>query len=264
MDLRKRPTNPAALEARERTWRILAAARKGKTPAQIADTCEYPLKLVQQTLAPIPDTRLADPADLLNKRPALPGLPAPDVQMYWLGFLSAAGRICGQGASFALIITLGTRSQEHMNMFVQDVATPQVRNEYCSSSLLGWQLYVRDQGLCKALLRWGIPSDLHGDEPGVLDDIPAEFAAPFVHGYVDGNWAPADVGAPRSNGLLLYGTETILGAVNRMVKRAWGVTGGVITPRGPRSQLRFNRQDGHAILTRSRAYTERRRTSPSA
>lgn len=259
MDLRKRPVNPAALEARDRTWRILAAARKGKTVAQIAGTGDYPLKVVEQILAPITDVRLADPAALLNHRPTAAGLAPPDVQMYWVGFLTAAGRICGQGASFALIITLGTRAQEHMELFVQDVALPQVRNEYCSSSLLGWQLYVRDQSLCKALLRWGIPSDLHGDDLTVLDDIPNEFAAPFLHGYLDGNWAPPGAAARGSNGPVLHGTEAVLRAVNRMIERAWDIHSGVVTPRAPRWQLKLNRQDGRTILARSHAYTARHR-----
>ncbi|HEV2439339.1 MAG TPA: hypothetical protein VGX97_04685 [bacterium] len=258
MDSRRRPVNAAALEARARTWRIRAEARKGKTAAQIAEVGEFPLKMVEQILAPIADVRLSDPASLLNKRPVAAGLPPADVQMYWVGFLTASGRICGQGASFALIITLGERSQEHMNTFVEDLATPQVRNEYCRSSLLGWQLYVRDQSLCKALLRWGIPSDLHGDDPTVLDDLPKDFLAPFLHGYVDGNWAPP--GTPvRSNGLVLYGTEAILTAMKTTLSRGWGIDSGVVAPRAPRAELKFNRQDSQTILTRSRAYTARRR-----
>jgi hypothetical protein len=259
VDLRRRLANPAVLEARERTRLILAAARRGKTPAQIAEAGDYPLKMVQQVLAPIADTRLADPAGLLNKRPRAPGVAPADVQIYWMGFLTAAGRICGQGASFALVVTLGERSQLHMNTFVEDLATPQVRSEYCSSSLLGWQLYVRDQNLCKALLRWGIPSDLHGDDPSVLDDLPEEFAAPFLRGYLDGNWAPSNGPAPRGNGLVLYGTEPILAAVNRLVNRAWDVDSGVLVARPPRASLTFTRQDAQVVLARSRAYTARRR-----
>ena len=258
MDTRRRPVNAAALEARERTWRVRAAARKGKTPQQIAAAGDYPLKLVEQILAPIADVRLSDPATLLNNGAVAAGLPPADVQMYWVGFLTAAGRICGQGASFALIITLGDRSQAHMNTFVEDLATPQVRNEYCQSSVLGWQLYVRDQSLCKALLRWGIPSDLHGDDPTVLEDLPKEFLAPFLRGYVDGNWAPPEA-ASRTNGLVLYGTDAILTAINTTVRRHWGIGSGTVTSRPPRADLKFNRQDGQTILTRSRAYTTRRR-----
>lgn len=258
MDIRRRAVNAAALEAREQTWRIRAAARKGKTAAQIAEACEFPLKMVEQVLAPIADARLSDPAAVLNKRPVAAGLPPADVQAYWVGFLTAAGRICGQGASFALIITLGERSQHHMNAFIEDVATPQVRREYCTNSLFGWQLYIRDQSLCKALLPWGIPSDLHGEDPAVMEDLPKEFVAAFVRGYMDGNWTPSGA-ASRPNGLVLNGTETILTALNALVKRAWGIDSGVLTPRPPRAQLKFNRQDVQALLTRTRAYTARRR-----
>ncbi|HLY22294.1 MAG TPA: hypothetical protein VKT83_07480 [bacterium] len=260
MDTRRRPINAAVLEARERTSRVRAAARKGKTAQQIAQVHDYPLKLVEQILAPIADVRLSDPAALLNNRPVAAGLPPADVQVYWVGFLTASGRICGQGASFALIITLGERSQNHMNTFVEDLATPQVRNEYCESSVLGWQLYVRDQSLCKALLRWGVPSDLDGDDPTVLDDLPNEFIAPFLRGYLDGGRAAtSDNGAPRSGGLALHGTEAVLGAINTMVSRGWGIKSGVVKPKPPRAELKFNRQDAQTILTRSRAYTTRRR-----
>jgi hypothetical protein len=109
------------------------------------------------------------------------------------------------------------------------------------------------------MLRWGIPSDLHGDDPTVLEDLPKEFIPPFIHGYVDGNWAPPDRAA-RSNGVVLYGTEAILNSVNTMVDKGWGIDSGVVTPRPPRAELKFNRQDGQAILTRSRAYTARRRS----
>ncbi|HEX2715110.1 MAG TPA: hypothetical protein VHM88_23235 [Candidatus Acidoferrales bacterium] len=260
MDLRRRVLNAAALEARERTARIRAAARKGKSPAEIAEAFEFPLKMVQQILMPVADARLSDPAQLLNTRVPAPGLPTANVQVYWVGFLTAAGRICGQGASFTLIVTLGDRSQEHVDTFMADLATTQVHHEFCRSSLLGWQFYVRDQSLCKALLPWGIPSDLDGDDPTVLDDLPNEFVAPFLRGYLDGDWAaPRPASEARSNGLVLHGTEAVLTGISVMVHRAWGIKGSVVTARPPRADLRFNRQSHNAILGHIRAYADRAR-----
>ena len=112
--------------------------------------------MVQQILTPVADARLSDPVPLLRTRVAGPGLPPADVQVYWVGFLTAAARICGQGTSFALIITLGGRSQAYVDTLMADLTEPHVRHEFCQSSLLGWQLYIRDQTLCKALLPWGI------------------------------------------------------------------------------------------------------------
>ncbi len=259
MDIRRRPINAAALEMRERTVQIRAAARKGKTTAEIAKVYEFPLKMVEQVLAPVADGRLSDPARLLNSRAVAEGLPAADVQVYWVGFLTVAGRICGQGASFALVVTLGDRSQEHMDTFLADLATPRAPNEFCRSSLLGWQLYVRDQSLCKALLPWGIPSEWYGDDPTVLGDLPKEFIAPFLRGYLDGNWATPGVTRSRSNDLVFYGTEPVLAAVKAMVHRGWQIKSGLVTRRPPRAELRFNRRDDQTMLNHIHAYTARSR-----
>ncbi len=237
--------------------RIRAAARKGKTAAEIAEACDAPLKMVEHLLAPVADARLSDPAHLLNHVAVAAGLPAADIQVYWIGFLTAAGRICGQGGSSALVVTLGHQSPEYMHVFMADLATPQVRHELCRSSLLGWQLYVRDQTLCEALLRWGVPSEIYGEDPTVLDDLPTEFIAPFLRGYFDGNRTTP--GAPRSpsNSLVFYGTEAVLAAINSMVSRGWRVARGVVTRKPPRAELKFNRPDGQALLDRISAYTTR-------
>lgn len=259
MNPQRRHINAAVLEAQARNARIRAAARKGKTTAEIAEVYGFPLKMVEQILAPVTDVRLSDPAHLLNNRPVAAGLAAAHIQVYWVGFLMAAGQICGQGASFALIVTLGDRSKEHMEIFMADLATPQVRNEFCCSSLLGWQLYVRDQNLCKVLLRWGIPSEQHGNDPTVLDDLLKELIAPFLRGYLDGNWATPGTTRPRSNGLIFYGTEAVLAAINGMIHRGWRIGTGVVTLRGPRAELRFNRQDEQAIVDHIQTYTIRSR-----
>lgn len=259
MDIRRRPITEAALELRERTVRIRAAARKGKTVKQIADVYDFPLKLVEQVLAPIEGTRLSDPVQLLNDGATAGGLPAADIQVYWVGFLTAAGRISGQGASFALIVTLGDRAQKHMEGMMEDLATPSMRREFCESSLLGWQLYVRDSALCSALLRWGIPSDRYGDDPSVLDDLPTEFVGPFLRGYLDGNGVTDGATRSRSKDLVFYGTEAVLTAINTMIHRCWRVGPGVVTLRLPRAELRFKHQDEQAILERTLTYTTRQR-----
>jgi hypothetical protein len=252
------------LEVRQRTAQIRAAARKGKTAAEIAGTCGAPLKTVEQMLAPVTDARLSDPAHLFNHVGVAAGLVPADVQVYWVGFLTAAGRICGQGASSALIVTLGHSPHAYMNVFLTDLATPQARHELCRSSLLGWQLYVRERYLCEALLRWGIPSEVHGDDPGVLDDLLAEFITPFLRGYLDGNWAPAGVPRSPAKHLVFYGTEAVLAGINAMVYRGWRVDPGVVTRRPPRAELRFRPKDERVILGHLQAYTTRCRSRDNA
>jgi hypothetical protein len=257
--IHRRLPNHGLLEVRQRTAQIRSAARKGKTAAEIAETCGAPLKMVEQVLAPVVDARLSDPALLLNGVPAVPGLVAADIQVYWVGFLTSAGRICGQGPTSALVVTLGDRSQEYMHVFLADLATPQVRSELCRSSLVGWQLYVRDRNLCEALLRWGIPSDVYGDDPGVLDDLPAEVIAPFLRGYLDGSLPSPGGSRSRSGGLVLHGTEAVLAGINSMISRGWSVGPGVVTRRSARAELRFSRRDEAVILERIQTYRARSR-----
>lgn len=258
VDTRSRPITEAALELRERTARIRAAARKGKTSKEIADVFDFPLKMVDQILAPIEGARLSDPVQLLKDRAAAAGLAAADIQLYWVGFLTAAGRISGQGASSVLIVTLGDRAQKHMDALMEDLATPQVRHEFCESNLLGWQLYLRNADLCSALLRWGIPSDRLGDDPTVLNDLPGEWVAAFLRGYLDGSWMAGTIGT-RPKGLVFYGTEAVLTAINAMIHRNWRIGPGMVTSRPPRAELRFTRKDEQAILERTLTYATRSR-----
>ena len=259
MDIHRR-SNQAGLEVQQRTAQIRAAARKGKTASEIAEAYGAPLKMVEQMLAPVADTRLADPAHLLNHGAMGTGLPPVDIQVYWVGFLTAAGRICGRGGSSALIVTLGHRSLEYMNVLMADLATPQVRHEFCRSSLIGWQLYIRDQSLCDALSRWGIPSEVHGDDPTVLDDFPVEFMAPFLRGYLDGNWVTPGTARSRSHDVVFHGTDATLSAINAMIHRGWRITPGTVVQRPPRAELRFSRPDERAILSRINTYTTRCRS----
>lgn len=259
MDNSRRPITVAALELRERTVRIRAAARKGKTSREIAEANDVPLKAVEQILAPVAGARLSDPAELLNHRTVATGLPTADIQVYWVGFLTAAGRIYGQGPSFALIVRLGDRSQEHTGTLMADLTTPQVRHEFCRSSLLGWQLYLRDADLCQALIRWGIPSERHGEDSTVLDDLPKQLVAPFLRGYLDGTWAHGAAGT-RSAALAFYGTETVLVAINAMIKRGWSIGPGKVTLAPSQAALKFNVRDGQAILQQIDTYTTRTRS----
>lgn len=247
--------NPILLEVQRRNVLIRSAARKGKTAVEIAEVFGAPLKMVERMLAPVADARLSDPVHLLNRVSVPAGLPPANIQVYWVGFLSAAGRICGVGASSALIVTLAHRARQYMQTFMSDLATPQVRYELCRSSLLGWQLYVRDRDLCEVLLRWGIFSEVHGDDPTVLDDLSTEFVAPFLRGYLDGNWTTP--GAPRSpsHRLVLYGTEAVLAGINAMIHRGWQIAPGTVTCRLPRAELRFSQPDEQMLRNQIRTDT---------
>jgi hypothetical protein len=263
MGVRRRDLTVGELEARGQITRIRAAARKGKTAAEIADLHQLPLRMVERVLSPVNDVRLCDPAHLLNARTMAPGFAAAEVQVYWVGFLTAAGYIYGQGASLSLIVTLGERSQAHVETLMADLTNPGVHCEFCRSSIVGWQLYLRDPNLCKALIAWGIPSDLQGDDPALLEDIPQELAAPFLRGYLDGEWPVSGVSRDgKRSGFTFRGTGGVLAGINSMVRRCWGIDGGIVTPRSSGADLRFlDPQCEREIMDHIRTFTSRVRSA---
>jgi hypothetical protein len=239
--MRLRAPSEQALEWRERTVRLRIAARNGKSPEEIAELHDLPLAQVERVLAPIEHPRISDPVHLLQRHLQVPGTAPADVQLYWLGFLMAAGHIWGQGSSLTLVLTLGEESREYIKTFMADITTDHIYCEFCYSSVVGWQVYLRDQGLCKALFPWGVPSDLHGDDSALLDDLPREFAIPFICGYVDGSRRfihSSD--RPRDDRFAVQGTPAVLARINSMVQKYWGVSGGMVTLRQERAELQFS------------------------
>jgi len=249
------------LEQRQLAADVRAAARQGRNAPEIATLRKMPLSVVERILMEVDDPRVSDPAHMFRTRQILPGRTAANVQLYWLGYLKAAGHIWGRGANSTLVITLGEKSESHMKTFMMDLADPFARREFCRSTVLGWQLYVRDRDLCRALLPWGIPSDLDGDDPGLLDDLPEEFAAPFLPGYLEGDWPRAQTRLlDDSRPLTLHGTPSTLTGINNLVRRCWSVPPGRITPTSPRATLRFSTAAAcRTIRSSARRYSTRAR-----
>ncbi len=239
--MRLRAPSGQDLEWRERTAKIRTAARKGISPAEIAGLHQLSLPAVERVLAPIEHPRISDPVQLLRRHREIPGTAPADVQLYWLGFLMAAGHIRGQGSSLTLVVTLGEKSRAYIAAFMADVLTDHIYCEFCHSSIVGWQVYLRDQSLCKALFPWGVPSDLHGDDSALLDDLPREFATPFICGYVDGSWPNINSSnTVRGERFTVRGTPAVLARLNSMVQRYWGVPGGLVTSGRERAELQFS------------------------
>lgn len=253
------PSGPD-LEWRERTVKILAAARKGKHPAEIAELYRLPIAAVERVLTPVNHPRLSDPVHLLQTHREEPGMAPADVQMYWLGFLMAAGHIWGQGTSLTLVVTLGDHAREHIETFMADLATDHIPCEFCHSSIVGWQVYLRDQGLCKALFPWGVPSDLRGADASLLEDLPREFAIPFIRGYVDGACRRSS-NRRRDDRFTLEGTPAVLAGIKSMVQRYWSVSGGVVTQRQGKAELRYSDPGAcRTIQSQLNTYASRFRT----
>jgi hypothetical protein len=239
--MRVRAPTEQALEWRVQTARMRSAARNGKSLKEIANLHQLSLAAVERVLQPVEHPRISDPVRLLRESNQVPGTAPADVQVYWLGFLMATGHIWGQGQSLTLVVTIGEKSRECIETLIADMTTDHISCEFCHSSVVGWQVYLRDPSLCNALFPWGVPSDLHGDDSALLDDLPREFATPFICGYVDGNWSfPHSSDKLRDGKFTVHGTPAVLARINSMVERYWGISGGIVTSRHGRAQLRFS------------------------
>ena len=226
-------------EWQARTVKIRGAARKGKRPAEIADLYKLPVAAVERVLAPIEHPRLSDPVQLLHTSRARGGTAPADVQVYWVGFLMAAGHIRGHGTSLTLVVTVGAEGRDRIVTLLEDLLTDHIRWEFCYSNIVGWQAYLRDQIFCKALIPWGVPSDLCGEDPTVVDDLPADLVAPFFRGYVDGSAIGRPGLSRRRTAFAIRGTPAMLAGINTLLRRHWGVSNGVITGSGEEAELRF-------------------------
>ena len=257
-----RTLRPVDLEWQARVVSIRAAARKGERAPAIAERYALPVGAVERVLAPVNHPRLSDPVVLLHARETTPGKVSPGVQIYWLGFLMAAGRILGQGTSFTLVVTLGARDRDTIGILMTDLlGTDATRCEFCHSSVGGWQVYLRDPELCKALLPWGVPSTVYGGDAAVLDDLPAAFAAAFVRGYADGVGVEGDGAGLRDGVLALAGDPAVLAGINALVQRAWSVSGRVAGRDRSAGALRFSSSVSRAIRGHLAAYPSRLRAA---
>jgi hypothetical protein len=260
--VRLRAPNEQDLELRERTAKIRTAARGGKSSLEIAEVQHLPLAAVERILAPIEHSRISDPVCLLQKQRITAGTAPAEIQLYWLGFLMAAGYIWGQGSSLALVVTLGAESRAYIDTFMADLSTDRIYCEFCYSSIVGWQVYLRDQDLCKALFPWGVPSELHGSDSALLDDLPGELAIPFIRGYVDGNWPFIhSTNGPGAGEFAVEGTPALLNKLHAMIKRCWRIRGGAVSSRGGRATLRFTDPGAcRVIQTQLSSFVSRART----
>jgi hypothetical protein len=244
-----RGPNKPDQEWQERTHQIRAAARRGRSAAEIAETYNVAAAAVARVLAPAEHPRLSDPVDLIRTGQVRDGKAPAEVQMYWYGFLTAAGQIMGQGTSLTLIVTLGERSPHSIDALPVDLMGGHMRSEFCRSSIVGWQAYLRDQALCKALVPWGIPSDFYGGDPGILDDLPPEFVTPFLRGYADGDRVsrkPAQ--SSRDGSFTLQGTPAVLTRIGAAIEKWWDVSGGAVTQRSDRAELRFTNPGASRVI----------------
>lgn len=193
------------------------------------------------------------------------------VQIYWLGYIAAAGRVLGQHAYSTLILAIHPADEPHIETLLHDLVIGHAAVELADSNLDGRQAYVRDRHLVEVLRQWGIAGT------AAESVVPVEFIPPtclpdFVRGYLEGSRLRPPFGgsgartpSPRGlRSLAFVGPPVFLEHLDRLLQSACGVGPGSIDTSGPgeRSRLDYPLREGMRIL--AWAYDRPTRTGPRA
>ncbi len=159
-------------------------------------------------------------------------------QLYWLGFIAAAGRLFLQGAAPTLVLAVDRRDANHVLTLVEDLCAGHPTCEWCESNHDGLQAYIRDRELAQMLAEWGAPGadPTEGSVPVTL--IPTSLLPHFVRGYLEGGrrtppfgrrTVPASAAAIRV--IALEGPPEFLTGLNAALTKHAGAAGGIVRPR---------------------------------
>lgn len=250
-------------------YSIHADREAGSSAEEIAAKHDMPAVTVQGFLRSSGKTcALLSPFELRGVE--LP--PNAAVQVYWLGYIAASGRVFGQNNLSTLILAIHPDDAPHIQTLLSDLVIGHPRCEFAESSLDGRQAYVRDRSLAEVLLQWGIgPTAEDGSVP--IEFIPPALSPDFVRGYLEGSRrvppfggagarVPRIPGVPRT--LTLVGNRPLVEGLSRELRSACGITGGTVAPSGggALSQVTFSSLDTTRLL--KAAYRSPERTSPRA
>lgn len=240
----------------------------GLEPIEIAARHNLPLLTVRGFLQTVDiPTALLSPYDLHHE----PDGQHTRIQIYWLGYVAASGKVVGQGTSCTLILAIHPQDEQHVDALLRDLATGHSHSEIVDSSLEGRQVYIRDRRLAETLLHWGMGQQVN-EHVLPMDFVPISHIMDFVRGYLEGSRGTPPFGGireelpiPRSvRTLVVQGAARIIDGLRRVLSVSCHTDMGVITraPDTGLAQLKLSPKDSALVL--SRAYAEPIRTSPRA
>jgi hypothetical protein len=227
---------------------------EGLSVNEIAAKHDLPALTVQSFLRPNEQTcRLASPYRF--RRGRLPDSAA--AQVYWLGYIAATGRVCGQHAFTTLVLNIHREDEVHVETLVSDLVVGHARVEFADSSLDGRQAYIRDRRLGEVLTQWGLSSTREGMTIP-LEYLPPALLPDFVRGYLEGSRLSPPFGgrgraapSPRTLGrLTLVGPEAVIRAIAAGLPAMCGARVQAIAPFGPPGIVRatLSRQDSLRVV----------------
>lgn len=214
----------------------------GLAPHQIAAKHGLPLPAVLRIIRRRKDERLLNPFNLRQSAVRSRGA----TQLYWVGYIAAAGRLFLQGSVPTLVLTVDRRDTDHVTTMIDDLCTGHPTCEWCESSHDGLQAYVRDRELAQMLAEWGAPGadPTEGSVPVAL--IPPSLLPHFVRGYLEGGRGMPPFGrrhVPVSHAavrhIALEGPPDFLAGLSAALGKHAGIGAGMIRPR----------RNGLAVLT---------------
>lgn len=203
------------------------------------------------------------------KRGTLP--PNAAVQMYWLGYIAACGRVLGQNNYSTVVLAIHPDDEVHVQTLMSDLVMGHARVEFANSNLDGRQAYLRDRQLAEVLRQWGVSAAVaEGSVP--LEFVPPACMPDFVRGYLEGSRLSPPFGgkgarvpaARPSRPLTFVGGATFIAEFDRALRSACGVRAGRVEAAGPGGMARitYSLGDGERIL--ACAYGRPGRTGPRA
>lgn len=223
-------------------FRIQTDFAAGLSPLDIATKHGLPLIVVTRAVRRRANTRLPNPFHLRTE--ASNGTGA--IQLYWLGFIAAAGRLFQQGATPALVLTVDGRDVDHVRVLIEDLCAGHPSCEWCESNLDGLQAYIRDRDLAQMLAEWGAPGATLEDGSIPVELVPRRLLSHFVRGYLEGSrglppfgggTSPASVAAVRR--VRMSGPAPFITTLRTALRRLAGKDAATLV----------NRRDGRVVLT---------------
>jgi hypothetical protein len=197
--------------------------------------------------------------------------PNAAVQMYWLGYIAACGRVLGQNNFSTVVLAIHPDDESHIQALASDLVVGHARVEFAESSLDGRQAYLRDRQLAEVLRQWGVSAAAaEGSVP--LEFVPRACVSDFVRGYLEGSRQSPPFGGKasripspgRARALTFIGQATFIAELQGVLRSACGVRGCAVEPSDSSgmAQLTYSPADGERIL--AHAYGRPGRTTPRA
>lgn len=186
-----------------------------------------------------------------------PVTPLTNVHVYWLGYIAACGRLFGQSAHGTLVLAIHPDDAGQMATMLQDLTIGHAACEFADSSLSGRQAYVRNPGLARVLLQWGLADS---PERGSiqLEYVPGALVPDFLRGYVEGSRLTPPFGgegrrppSPAScERLTIVGAPTLIRDLCAAVADGYRIAGGAVTAyKGSGlAQVTFGRPETRRLL----------------